>query len=171
MRAAAKVTREVDLVELKHRENATKDPWEMKRLMGIRLKVEGYSVTEIMKIVPVAQSGLLTWVKKFNAEGFDGLRSKKAPGKKRNLNEKQLGVVMGWLDNGPEERHGCCFWTGAELIKAVREEFGVSYSSSGIYDLLKDIGYSRQVVKTRHYKCDPEKEDEFKKNSPQWSRR
>lgn len=144
---------------------------ERKRLMGIRLKVEGYSVTQIMKIVPVTQCALLKWVKKFNAEGFDGLRSRKPPGKKKNLNEEQLRILMGWLDNGPEESHGCCLWTGAELIEAVKREFGVSYSSSGIYDLLKDLGYSRQVVKTRHHKCDPAKEKEFKKNSLKWSRR
>jgi len=171
VRVAAKVTREVDLEELKRYEQATKDVGERKRLMGIRLKVEGYSVTEIMKIIPVTQCTLLSWVKKFNAKGFDGLRTVKPLGKKRNLNEEQLRIVMDWLDNGPEERHGCCFWTGAKLIEAVKREFGVSYSSSGIYDLLKDLGYRRLVAKTRHHKTDPAAATEFKKNSPQWSRR
>ena len=108
---------------------------------------------------------------KVKCRGLRWSKSRKPPGKKRNLNEEQLRIVMDWLDNGPEERHGCCFWTGAKLIEAVKSEFGVSYSSSGIYDLLKDIGYSRQVVKTHHHKCDLAAAEEFKKNSPQWSRR
>jgi len=170
MRAPAEITREVDLGELKSRENATRDIREKKRLMGIRLKIEGYSVLRIMEIIPVTQSGLLAWVKRFNEGGFEGLKTRKAHGKKRLLNEEQVGIVRGWLDDGPEDRHGCCFWTGPQLMEAVEKEFGISYSSSGIYELLKDLGYTRQVVKTRHYKSDPAKGEEFKKNFRQWSR-
>jgi len=171
MRKPAEITREVDLEELKRREKGTKDFKEKKRLMGIRLKLEGYPLKKIMEIIPVSQSGLLTWVNDFNKEGYEGLKSRKPKGREKFLSEDQTAIVKGWLDNGPKDTHDCVFWTGAKLIKAIEKEFGVTYSSSGIYELLKDLGYSRQVVKTRHYKCDPEKVEEFKKNFPVWSRR
>jgi transposase len=171
MRRAAKIIREASVEELKSREREVKDVRERKRLMGIRLKVEGYSVPEIMRIIPVSQSGLLTWVNNFNEKGFDGLVSKKPPGKRRFLNEEQIVVLREWIKEGPEEQHGCFFWTGNKLIEAVEKEFGVKYSLNGMYDLLKDLGYSRQVTKAQHHKSDPEKAEEFKKNSPQWLRR
>ena len=171
MRAMAEITREVGLEELKRREKVTRDLKEKKRLMGIRLKLEGYPLKKIMEIIPVSQSGLLAWINAFNRDGYEGLKTRKPRGKIRFLNQEQVDIVRGWLDEGPSECHDCCFWTGAKLIEAVEKEFGISYSSSGIYELLKDLGYSRQVVKTRHHKCDPEKVEEFKKNFPVWSRR
>lgn len=171
MRAPAEITREVDLEELKKREKATKDAREKRRLMGIRLKLEGYPLKQIMEILPVSQSGLLAWVNAFNKEGFDGLKSRKRKGRARFLSGEQAEIVKGWLDAGPRDNHDCVFWTGGKLIKAIEEEFGITYSTSGIYELLKDLGYSRQVVKTTHHKCDPGKVEEFKKNFPQWSRR
>lgn len=170
MRIAAVITRETDMDELRRHERATRDARERKRIMGIRLKIEGYSVKEIMRIIPVTQSGLLRWVKKYNEKGFEGLKSKNPPGRARYLSEGRLAIVREWLDYGPEERHGCRFWTGKKLIEAIEKEFGVSYALNGIYDLLKDLGYSRKVMKTRHYKSDPEREEEFKKNFLVWSR-
>lgn len=170
MRKAKEITRAVDLDELKQRERETNDAQEKRRLMGIRLKIEGYSVTEIMKIMPVTQSGLLRWVDKFNEKGFDGLKSKPIPGKAAFLNKDQIEVVRLWLDEGPGEKHDCYFWTGKKLLEAIEREFGASYSLNGIYKLLKTLGYTRLVPKTRHYKSDPARAEEFKKNFRVWSR-
>jgi len=170
MRKPAQVTREISLEEIKRREREVRDAGEKRRLMGIRLKLEGYSVSEIMRIMPVTQCTLLTWVKNFNESGFEGLVTKKPPGRKKYLDNDQLEIVRKWLNDGPMEKHDCCFWTGAKLVEAIEKEFGVRYSLNGMYDLLKDLNYCRKVVKTRHHKSDPEKAEEFKKNFRVWSR-
>ena len=171
MRPCVRLTRDLDLKEIKALESATNDVRERRRLIAIRLCSQGYKTPEICKILGVTKSSVQRWVTKFNSGGLEALRSRKPPGKARWLTDEQIEVVCGWLDSGPEEHHGCQFWTGGKLLKAIEDEFGVRYKLKGIYKMLRYLGYRRIVPKTRHYRSDPKAGEEFKKNSPLWSRR
>lgn len=172
MRTYLTLTREVDRGKIQKREKASRDFLERRRLMAIRLRADGKTPPEVCEILAVHQCSLRNWVNAFNKKGLDGLKTQeKRAGRKRMLSIEQISLVCKWLDEGPSEQHGCLFWTGKHLSNAIDEAFGIKYSESGIYVLLKDMGYTRLVPKTHHHKADPEKAAEFKKNSPQWSRR
>lgn len=171
MRPCVRLTRELDLEGLKELEGSTRDVKEKRRLTGVRLCYQGYSTPEICKILGVTNSSVQRWVGRFNAGGLEALKSHKPPGKARRLTAEQIKVVRGWLDNGPEECHGCHFWTGRKLLEAIENEFGVHYKLKAIYKMLKYLGYKRIVPKTRHHKSDPKAAEEFKKNFRIWSRR
>ena len=171
MRPCVRLTRDLDLEGIKALEGASNDVRERRRLTAIRLCNQGYKTPEICKILGVTKSSVQRWVKKFNSGGLEALRSRKLPGKARWLTDEQIEVVRGWLDNGPGERHGCHFWTGEKLLKAIEDEFSVHYKLKGIYKMLKYLGYRRIVPKTRHYRSDPKAAEEFKKNCRIWSRR
>lgn len=172
MRTYLELTRETTPEEIKGKEQAARDLLERRRLCAIRLRSEGYSPPEVCSILGVHQSSLRNWVNAFNRDGFAGLRpQERNAGRKRKLSEEQIAEVCRWLDEGPSEHHGCCFWTGKSLASAIEKTFGIRYTENGIYVLLKDLGYTRVVPKTRHHKSDPKAAEEFKKNSPVWSRR
>lgn len=166
------LTREVKAEEIRGRERVTNDLLERRRLCAIRLRSEGYAPPEVCNILGVHPSSLRNWVNTFNRDGLDGLRpQEKRAGRKRRLSGEQIAKVCRWLDEGPSEHHGCRFWTGKSLARAIEKAFGISYTENGIYVLLKNLGYTRLVPKTRHHKADPKAAEEFKKNSRIWSRR
>lgn len=172
MRSFLELTEKVDLEKLTKRERESKDTLEKRRLMAIRLRAEGYIPPQVCSILRVHPSALRSWVNKFNKHGLTGMRpQKKRLGQNRKLSDEQINEVCKWLDEGPSEKHGCCFWTGKKLMLAIEKELGVKYSLDGVYWLLKNLGYRRLVAKTHHYKSDPKAAEEFKKNFPQWSRR
>ena len=171
MRSYLTLTREVDSGELNKREKGSRDFLERRRLMAIRLRADGKTPPEVCEILGVHQCSLRNWVNAFNKYGLDGLKTQeKRAGRKRWLSDEQVQAVCKWLDEGPSEHHGCHFWTGKHLAKAIEEAFEIKYTQNGIYTLLKDLGYTRLVPKTRHHKTDPAAAEEFKKNFPQWSR-
>ena len=172
MRSFLGLTKKVDLEELTKRESGSKDTLEKRRLMAIRLRFEGYTPPQVCAILRVHPSSLRNWVNSFNKHGLPGLRpQEKRLGRNRKLTNDQINEVCKWLDEGPSEKHGCCFWTGKKLMQAIEKEFGVKYSLDGVYWLLRNLGYRRLVAKTHHYKSDPKAAEEFKKNSRIWSRR
>lgn len=171
MRSYLALSREVDREELFEREKGSRNFLEKRRLMAIRLRSDGKTPPEVCDILGVHQCSLRNWVNAYNKNGFKGLEPReKQSGPKRRLSRDQAKVVCGWLDEGPVEHQGCHFWTGKRLAASIEETFGIKYSENGIYKLLKYLGYTRLVPKTRHYKSDPAAAEEFKKNFPQWSR-
>ena len=172
MKPFLQLTKEVDFDLIVGRERSSKDHLEKRRLMAIRLRHAGRTPPEVCGILDIHPSSLRNWVNSFNKHGLDGLKpQEKRGGRKRKLSEEQIRAVRRWLDEGPKEDQGCCFWTGEKLMKEIKRQFGVQYSLDGIYWLLKDLGYKRLVPKTRHHKADPQAAEEFKKNFRIWSRR
>lgn len=171
MRSYLKLTRTVDRDELGKREHASRDFLERRRLMAIRLRDDGKTPPEICEILSVHPSSVRSWVNAYNKHGLDGLKpQEKHWGRKRRLSADQIAQVCKWLDEGPKEGDGCYFWTGKKLADAIYRAFGVQYKENGIYDMLKDLGYTRLVPKTLHYKADLKVGKEFKKKCPIWSR-
>jgi len=172
MRSYLEVTRRANVEEIREKERGSKSPLEKRRLCAIRLRLEGYTPPEVCNILSIHQSSLRNWVNTFNRSGFAGLEpQERHAGRKRRLSEEQITEVCRWVEEGPSEHHGCCFWTGKSLASAIEKAFGIRYTENGIYELLKDLGYTRLVPKTRHHKSDPKAAEEFKKNFPVWSRR
>lgn len=171
MRPPVRLTREVDIEEIRKREKQTKDVLERRRLAGIRYRHEMRSVPEICQELQCTPCALRSWVRAFNANGLEGLRPRKRPGKRRRLTNEQIEIICGWLDEGPSKDQEFYFWTAPQLVRAIEESFGIRYSTDAIYLLLRGLGYRRLVEKTRHYKANPKAAEEFKKNFRVWSRK
>ena len=52
---------------------------------------------------------------------------------------------------------------GEDIIDLIQKEWGVTYSLSGIYYLMKDIGMSWISTRSRHPKQDEQAQADFKK--------
>ena len=55
---------------------------------------------------------------------------------------------------------------GEDIIQLVKDEWGVEYTLSGIYRLMKAIGMSWVSTRSKHPKQDEQAQQQFKKTLP-----
>ena len=59
----------------------------------ILLKNEGYTITDISKIIDTTESSVKNWLTRYKNEGISGLYTKKGQGRKRILQEEHYKIV------------------------------------------------------------------------------
>ncbi len=86
------------------------------------------------------------WEKRRLAEGPNSWREHKHPGPARRLTAEQRKRLRKLLLEGARA-HGyeTDLWTLKRMAELIQNEFGVQYTESGAWRLLRDMGFSAQV--------------------------
>ena len=109
------------------------DARQSRRLLSIAAIYDGMNRGAAAKIGGMDRQILRDWVLRFNQEGPDGLRDRKAPGAQRRLNDmqmKELGIIV---ETGPDPQvDGVVRWRCCDLADLIEERFGVSYKKRAI---------------------------------------
>lgn len=129
---------------------------------------EGKSIDDIAAFTSMKRRTVHETLRRFVERGMcakDGIRQSGRPAR---LTEKQRRKLIGKLDRGPPyNRSG--LWTTREVSELIRKEFGVEYTHSHVWEMLKVAGFSIQRPRPRHYKSPSKKEIErFKKRLLCW---
>jgi transposase len=107
------------------------------------------------------------WVLRFNAEGHDGLTSRKAPGKASFLNEEQRRALLELVEAGPiPSSHGVVGWRLIDLAQWVHDEFGLSITKQTLSHEMRALGYRKLSARPCHRGQRSEDIAAFKKNFP-----
>ena len=108
------------------------------------------------------------WAARYRKGGLAAMRPRKQPGRPPKLTPEQEAQLKARLDAGPREGAdgGVCTLRGKDVCRIVREEFGVTHTLGGIYDVLRRLGYSSLVPRPRHRKNDPAAVAEFREEAP-----
>jgi transposase len=107
---------------------------------------------------------LRDWVRRYNAEGVEGLRDRPRPGRPCALDEGRQAALKALILKGPKlERDGCVAWRARDLRELVGRRFGVRYSESGVRRLLHALDLSWQEARPIHPEADPRAQERFKK--------
>jgi transposase len=106
------------------------------------------------------------WARRYRKGGFDAIVPGKAKGKAPKLTPEQDEWLKGRLDAGATEEDGVCSLRGEDICRIIREQFGVTHTLGGIYDVLARIGYCPLAPRPSHRKKDPEKVREFLESAP-----
>ncbi|MFC4158859.1 helix-turn-helix domain-containing protein [Chitinimonas lacunae] len=115
------------------------------RLLAIRHLRLGHNVLETAGLFGLEKSQLRAWIHRYNAEGLPGLRDRTRSGAPPKLNAEQEAGLRQCIKDGPPPSLGISCWTGNTLRAWLRETYGISYSSSGLYALLHRLGLTAQV--------------------------
>ena len=84
------------------------DADQVRRLLALAAILAGASRSEAAKTGGVTLQIVRDWVLRFNAEGPDGLKSRKAPGKRSILNDAQRSALAEQVEAGRNRRiHSC----------------------------------------------------------------
>src|SRR3954462_2503895 len=111
---------------------------------------------EVAELLGVSLSQLGEWLRVYRNEGLDALcevHNKGDPGK---LKPNQVAQLKAQVSTG-------CFRNSDQIRDWIKSAFSVSYSSSGVKDLLKRVGVSYHKVSGFLWKADPDEQHAFVK--------
>src|SRR5262245_49539135 len=124
------------------------------RLSAVLAVAAGKTREEVAELLGVSLSQLGEWLRVYRNDGLDSLceiHNKGDPGK---LTQPQVEQLKAKVSTG-------CFRNSDHIRHWIKSTFSVSYSSSGVKDLLKRIGVSYHKVTGFLWKANPDKQRAF----------
>ncbi len=153
--------------DLKRLARSSRDADQTRRLLALAVIYDGGSRAEAAETGGVGRQIVRDWVERFNAEGPDGLVSRKPPGNPSKLNDAQRTELVRIVERGPiPATDGVVRWRLLDLAAWVWETFGISVSEATLSRELKALGYSKLSARPRHHAQNEERIAAFKKTSP-----
>ena len=98
----------------------------------------------------MTQGAVSQWKKAYQRNGPDGVRAKRHPGPKPKLSDRQREQLGRLLLKGPRA-HGYRteLWTLKRVAQMIHDRFGVQYDPSGVWHVLRKMGWSCQKPERR----------------------
>lgn len=117
--------------------------WRRRRAMA--LLEEGQTQAEVARTLETSAASVSRWKQACEQEGQTALSAKPHPGRQPKLAAKQLDRLGKLLLQGPG-RHGYStdLWTLWRVAEVILIRFGVSYDPSGVWHVLRRMGWSCQ---------------------------
>lgn len=135
------------------REATRMDEW--RRACAVLAYINGKRVLDLVDTLGAARGSINQWLLWYDAEGVDGLRTKKAPGASPKLDEQQQSMLVALIEAGPQAAgFSSGMWTGPMIGALIRRQFGVSYHNHHVPRLLHYLGFSVQRPRKRLAKAD-----------------
>ena len=123
---------------------------ERRRLQAMSLLEQGYCQSEVARQIGVTAGAVSQWVKAYQRDGPGALKAKVHCGPKPKLSKPQMQRLEQLLLKGARH-HGFAteLWTLARIVEVIRQHFEVTYDPSGVWHLLKRMGWSCQKPERR----------------------
>jgi transposase len=170
MGMAVRVTRD-DLTAAALRAASSKcsDGAQVRRILALALVLEGLPRSEAAALNGMDRQTLSDWVHRYNAEGIEGLKSRKSPGREPFLTPAQKAELREMVIEGPDPAvHKVVRWRCSDLRAEVARRWSVEVHESTIGAWLGELGLTRLQPRPVHPKKDADSEASFKKTSPPW---
>ncbi|RNB90208.1 hypothetical protein EDM59_01825 [Brevibacillus nitrificans] len=115
-------------------------PYKMRKLLTIKLYVEGGKPAEIAEGLGVTLRTVQRNISGFNATGLSFLRDSKEPGNRNKLDGDQIQQLKNDLKRNPEE-FGFLMpeWTAPLLVKHIKNTFKVKLSDESCRNMLASV--------------------------------
>ena len=153
------IERHITTEELNKRiKSLEKDVRVLQRLYFIKFRYEGLSVEDSAKRIGISKPVAYIWQKRWNEEGYDGLKPKFAGGKPSKLSKyqkEQLKEILKMRDD----------WATEEVRELVFNEFSIEYTPKQIRVILKNFGMKLAKPFPHDYRRPVDAEDRLKKTS------
>ena len=134
------------------------------RYLALAHLKDGTSLTETARMLRTTRKAVSEWHKRFLELGLEGLREKERLGRPFELPKEHHQTLKEEINKANAERSGGSL-TGADIIDLIEEKWQVTYSLSGVYELLKKINMSWISARSKHPKQDIHAQEYFKKTS------
>jgi transposase len=148
------------------------DGAQVRRMLAVALVLEGRPRTEAAALNGMDRQTLRDWVHRYNADGIEGLKSRKSPGRAPFLTEAQKAELRELVIKGPDPAvHKAVRWRCADLRGEVARRWSIEVHESTIGAWLGELGLTRLQPRPVHPKKDADAETTFKKTSSAWCAR
>jgi len=126
-------------------------------MRAMTLLDQGRSQAEVARELGVTPAAVSLWVKARREGGDAALRARPHPGPRPKLTAAQLARLEKLLLRGPRAfGYPTELWTLQRVAEVIQKTFRVSYDPSGVWHLLKRIGWSCQKPERRARERDEE---------------
>ena len=140
--------------ERQRRRQETHDKRLDERLSAVLWIAEGKTRFEVADLLGCSVRQLAEWLRLFRNRGVDALCTLHYHGDPGNLSASQVAQLKQEISTG-------CVRNSDQIRLWIEETFRVSYSSSGLKDLLRRIGVRYHQVTGFLWKADPEEQQQF----------
>jgi transposase len=114
-----------------------------RRLLAIRLMLMGYRPAEVARMHAVSRSTTLSWVKRFNERGIDGLLDAPRAGRPRKISPEQSAAYRRLIEK--PELAGQVHWTARKFHGYLRRELQHEVGYSTLLRWLHDNNFRLKV--------------------------
>jgi transposase len=130
---------------------------ERQRFRAIALLEGGHRPSEVAKMLGVSPAAVSQWKNLYQRAGPEGLKATPHPGPKPKLTPPQRHKLERLLLKRPLA-HGypTDLWTLKRIAEVIEKHFAVHYDPSGVWHVLKALGWSCQKPERRARECDEE---------------
>jgi len=126
------------------------------RYRVVQLAAAGQQTKAIMHMLGRSRGFVQAWAYAYRDGGLDAIAVKPQPGRSTILPAEQHDAFRQRVLDGPTRDDGVAALKGVDFVRILKEEFGVSYTLNGVYELLKRLGLSFLSPRPQHRKPDPE---------------
>ena len=142
--------------QIERRRKGTLDRRVYQRLTAVLTIAEGKSRQEVAHLLGIGLSQLGAWLRVYRNKGLDALCVLHYKGDPGKLTAGQVSQLKEKVSSG-------CFRNSDQIRQWLQDTFGVSYTSTGVKDLLRRVGVSYHKVSGFLWKADPDKQRAFVK--------
>ena len=152
--------------ELRRVARHEKDRRAAMRMIALAETMDGADRETAARRGDMSDQALRDAIKRYNAEGLDGLYDRPRSGRPTKLSETQRSTLREIVVKGPDvEAEGLSAYTRDDLVRIVAAKWGVTHGPTSIGRILRGLGLSRQKARPSHPKKDPAAAEAFKKGS------
>lgn len=171
MSGAVKIVRlEMSAAELRQAAKKERNPLVVRRILSIALVLGGADRKSAAEACGMDRQTLRDWVHRYNAEGLEGLRERRANNRKSPLTPAVAQAFVELVEQGPDPTtHGVVRWRRVDLQRELEARFGIKVHERTVGGYLAKLGYRRLSVRPQHPEADPQAQEAFKKTSPKSS--
>jgi len=155
-----------DADALRERAGRERDALRRDRWRAVLMALEGREAVDIARALGRSRRSVQDWAYAYRDGGVDAVQPKPRRGRTPKLPRGREAELMARLDAGPRPADGVCTLRGRDVVRILEQEFGVTYSLGGAYDLLERLGYSCLTPRPQHEKADPAAVADFKGRAP-----
>lgn len=147
----------------------TAEQLQERRFRAIALLEEGISPGEVAQQLGVTPGAVSQWKLAHQRQGDAGLVASKHPGPAPKLSPQQCQRLLKQLVQGPR-KHGwkTDLWTLPRIAELIQRKFGQQYDQSGVWRLMRRLGWSCQKPERRARERDANAIDQWRKED--WPR-
>jgi transposase len=119
-----------------------RDAVEVRRVRAVRFSSRDWPVPRIAEALDVTRTSVRRWIRLYEAEGLEGLKTKPRPGRPAKVDDEYRRLLVQVVETPPRQL-GYSFnrWTLAHLGLYMDKETGVTVCPSRLRRILKELGY------------------------------
>jgi len=126
-------------------------------MRAMTLLDQGWSQAEVARKLGVTPQAVSVWVKARAEGGQAALKARPHPGPKPKLTPKQVARLEQILLGGPRKfGYQTELWTLKRVAEVIEKTFGKTYDPSGVWHVLRRMGWSCQKPERRARERDEE---------------